>query len=541
MKLSKLNLAITTVIVATSSSAAFAIELYVDTRTKQIYAEPGPHRQLMGTFERVEDSPKGAKQADNSAEIAAIREELTLKDNAIKALEEHAKEAEEFQVKLDDGIEFKSKDGNFKAAINGRMQVDSQINVNNQVAPAINGNLPNELNDGVTIRRARLGVEGTFFKNADYKFEYDFTRGNGTVAGGVTDAFIRYNFSKPFSIKIGAFKEPFSLEEATSNRFLTFIERNMVVNTFVDDLNTYKVGLGTNYWVDDWQVAASLQTEPVGNNGASNTATAGVINPNGGINRSGGVGDTDWEANIRISGLPWNQSKTKFWHVGASGSYLNINNNYSADNAFSNGGITFARGLVNNVDRTNILTTGNLTSGPKRGAGSREANHLTRFDAETALVYGPWSVQGEYLAANVSGLGYSSETLDGFYGYVSYFLTGESRVYKAKTATWDRLKPNRNFDLNGGWGAWEVAVGYDSLDLTDGAINGGRASLAKFAINWYPNSHFRVMANYIHVLDINTAGVTNYGVTGAPALNTRSVAFNNADLDIIETRVQVDW
>jgi phosphate-selective porin OprO/OprP len=207
MKLSKLTLAVATVLTAGASTAVFAIELYVDTKTKQIYAEPGPHRQLMGSFERVEDKPakKAEETGSNNAEIAAIREDLALKNNEIKALEEHAKEAEEFKVKLDDGVEFVSKDGNFKAAINGRLQVDSQTNVQSATgfetgAPSTgtSAGLPLALNDGMAIRRARLGIEGTFFKNTDYKFEYDFTRGNGTTAAGVTDAFIRYNFSKPF-------------------------------------------------------------------------------------------------------------------------------------------------------------------------------------------------------------------------------------------------------------------------------------------------------------------------------------------------------
>ena len=70
-----------------------------------------------------------------------------------------------------------------------------------------------------------------------------------------------------------------------------------------------------------------------------------------------------------------------------------------------------------------------------------------------------------------------------------------------------------------------------TLDLNSGLIKGGRASTAKFGINWYPNSHVRVMANYVHALDINTTGVAN----------KRSAAFNNADLDVIETRVQLDW
>ncbi len=97
MKISRLTLAIATVLGAGATSGAFAMDLYVDTKTKQIYAEPGPHRQLMGAFEKVEKSAP-AKTADkeeklDKAEIAKIREDLALKDNAIKALQEHATEA----------------------------------------------------------------------------------------------------------------------------------------------------------------------------------------------------------------------------------------------------------------------------------------------------------------------------------------------------------------------------------------------------------------------------------------------------------------
>jgi len=488
---------------------------------------------------------------------------LELKTNEIKALQEHAAEAsapDSVKVKLDDGIHFATKDGNFTAGINGRLQVDSQSNVNQNlgsdflpsstafaVDPKLGlvsqttGGVPSTLNDGATLRRARLGVEGTFFKATDYKFEYDFTRGNGLNAGGITDAFIRYNFSKPFSIKVGSFKEPFSLEEATSNRYLTFIERNMAVNTFVDNLNTYKVGFGANYAADRWQVGTSLQTEGVGgynaygNNSLTNS-TGSAINTNGGVNRNGGGGDTSWEANARVTGMPWMESKTKFLHVGASGSYININNNYLSDGKYSNGGIIFANGIGNNVDRTSILNTGNLTAGTK--TGGFQANHLTRFGAESALVYGPFSAQGEYIQTDVSGHGYTkNESLNGYYGYMTYFLTGESRAYKAKTAAWDRIKPNHNFDMKGGWGAWELAVGYDYMNLNDGKIHGGRASTIKGGINWYPNSHLRVMANYVHALDINTGGAQS--VDGKA--NNTSKAFNNADLDMIETRVQLDW
>ncbi len=553
MKFSKLTLAIAATLGASASFNAVALDLYVDTKTKQIFAEPGRGRTLLGEFEKVGTAiaqPKAivsAPAADTHAEIAAIKQDLEAKTTEIKALSEHA-EAESapqsVHVKLDDGIHFATKDGNFTAGINGRMQVDSQSNLDQnlvgQYGNYISANgVPATLNDGAALRRARLGVEGTFFKNSFYKFEYDFTRGNGLNAGGITDAYIGHTFSKPFSLKVGAFKEPFSLEEATSNRYTTFIERNMAVNAFVDNMNTYKVGIGANFVQDRWLVASSFQTEGVG--GYSNAygtnsltgSTGSAINTNGGVNRNGGGGDTSWEVNTRVVGTPWMESKTKFLHVGASGSYIAINNNYLNGGTFSNGGVIYSNGLASNVDRSGILSTGNLSNSKDlTHPAAQEVNNVIRFGAESAVVYGPFSAQSEYIQTNLSGTGYNSTSLSGYYGYTTYFLTGESRNYKSKTGSWDRIKPNHNFDLKGGLGAWELAAGYDYLNLTAGQVNGGRASLGKFGVNWYLNSHVRVMANYVKALDINTSGA---------AAGTQAKAWNRGDLDMIETRVQLDW
>ena len=567
MKVSKLTVAIAATLGMGASFNAIALDLYVDSKTKQIFAEPGKGRVLLGEFEKVGATPKAAAPAPEAvaatqAEVAAIKKDLELKTNEIKALSEHAEEESKpssVHVKLDDGIHFATKDGNFTAGINGRMQVDSQSNVNqslahsylntatNYTSPPVYNGAPAYLNDGAALRRARLGIEGTFFKNTDYKFEYDFTRGNGLNAGGITDAYIRHNFSKPFSIKFGAFKEPFSLEEATSNRYLTFIERNMAVNTFVDNLNTYKVGIGANYSAERWLVASSLQTEGVGGynaygNNSLTSSTGSAVNTNGGVNRNGGGGDTSWEVNARVAGTPWFESKTKFLHVGASGSYINLNNNFKGDGSYSNGGIIFANGIGGNVDRSSILNTNNLTAGNRvsgtAGKSYFSADYLTRFGAETALVHGPYSVQAEYIQTDVSGDGYTkNESLNGYYGYATYFITGESRNYKTKTGSWDRIKPNKNFDMKNGWGAWELAAGYDYMNLNSGAIHGGRADTLKGGLNWYPNSHTRVMANYVHALDISTNSAQT--VTGGN--NATSRAFDKGDLDMIETRIQLDW
>jgi len=538
MKLSKLGLAVAAVIGSSIGAEAMALDLYVDAKTKQIFAEPGPGRTKLGSFEKVEDT--AAQKADaqaQKAEIEQIKQDLALKNNELKALDEHVKDERFGELKIDDkGIKFESKDGNFDMSINGRLQVDSQTNVSGLshggVTDPTGANTTNQLADGAGIRRARIGIEGSYYKDFGYKFEYDFARGDGSVASGITDSYIAWNGYKPFSVKVGQFKEPFSLEEATSNRWLTFIERNNVVNTFSDNDNAYKVGLGLGYSQPRWTANIALQTESVGKGGASSSTSSN--NAMGNANRNNGSGDTGWGVTGRVTGLPWFLDSTKFLHVGLSGSERQIDNNFRANGTFNNGGISFGNQISTNVDRTYILNTGVLTA----TNGSRIAQRVARFGGETALVYGPFSAQAEYIQANISGKGYNDEMLNGYYGYASYFLTGESRAYKASTGAWDRIKPKQNFNTHGGWGAWEIAAGYDYLNLIDGNINGGRATTGKVGINWYPNSHIKMMANFIHALNIDTAGVVNAADGTA---NTRARAYNSANFDVVELRAQVDW
>ncbi|MGZ4999653.1 MAG: OprO/OprP family phosphate-selective porin, partial [Methylomonas sp.] len=91
MKLTKLSLAMASVLGAGFNADAFALDLYVDTKTQQIFAEPGKGRVLLGEFQKVGEAAaaKPAESADLKAEIAQIKQDLALKNNEIKALDEH--------------------------------------------------------------------------------------------------------------------------------------------------------------------------------------------------------------------------------------------------------------------------------------------------------------------------------------------------------------------------------------------------------------------------------------------------------------------
>jgi len=117
-------------------------------------------------------------------------------------------------------------------------------------------------------------------------------------------------------------------------------------------------------------------------------------------------------------------------------------------------------------------------------------NSVDRFGVEAVWIGGPWSVQGEYLRADVrrkSAL--PNYTGDGHYVFGSWVLTGESRSYSAGNT--GNIKPK------GQYGAVELLLRYSSLDLDDGAIRGGSQHNVTVGANWILDQHFKLQANVI--------------------------------------------
>ena len=50
----------------------------------------------------------------------------------------------------------------------------------------------------------------------------------------------------------------------------------------------------------------------------------------------------------------------------------------------------------------------------------------------------------------------------------------------------------------GGYGVFEVAARYSSIDLRDKLTTGGSEDDVTAGINWYPDRNIRVMADYVH-------------------------------------------
>ncbi len=412
------------------------------------------------------------------------------------------------------------KDFSFK--LGGRVQIDSQVNWNQ------NGPYGTDLADGVGFRRARLYTEGVMFRDYEYRFEYDFARNNGGTQG-ITDAFVKYIHFAPFSVIIGQQNEGKSMESVMSNNNLTFIERSLPNNAFFEQgaNSKYQLGAKADYYSKIWELPytfnGGITTESVGAPGPGNssgnsqgtTNAAGGTNANGtNINRNAFSGNTSYQVVGRTTFAPIYDKGNSLLHTGVWGSWRSVNNNFNADGTVRTGGWAYQSQPDTDVDRTNWVNTGNLTSAqtcvvvikgqPCRLVTTKAANNIAMFGAELAGTLGPAHFGAEYSQAQIAGPGYSgSDTLQGFYTYAGVFLTGENRPYDYKKGTWDRLIPNHNFLDGDGWGAFEIAGRYDLIDMNTKHINGGSMDAGTLAFNWYLSPRVRFMTNWVHVFAVN--------------------------------------
>ncbi len=290
------------------------------------------------------------------------------------------------------------------------------------------------------LRRVRLKLEGHVGDNWHAKLQFDFKDSLGTVE--VDDALVVYSGWNMADIKIGQTKEPFGLENLTSSRHTTFIERSMATRAFAPGRQP---GLGLS-----GRIKKRL------------TWSLGVYE----TTRSDTDGET-YATTARITYTPWVQDSSVI-HLGIAGSTRDLGGaGYRIDETAE---VHTAREFVDSAEI--------------------QAEALALIGLEFALVLGPFSFQTEYIQANVNADMGDDATYHGYYVQTSYFVTGEARPYKYKKGAFGKVKPD------GKRGALELAVRYSFLDARDNQ-EGVAAANTVLGVTYYFNRQIRLMANYI--------------------------------------------
>jgi phosphate-selective porin OprO/OprP len=381
--------------------------------------------------------------------------------------------------------------------------------------------VPQKLDDGVNVRRARIGVLGKFFGDWNYALIYDFggsSDGFGGTASaggvpvgflpgggtsGIENAFLSYTGLKPFggqlAVEGGIMDIPYTLDEATSSNDIVFMERAssglIAQNIAAGD---FRSTFGTRWYTDTFWIGGYV-TGPT--TGAIHSASS--INPPGTSEQVGAVARA---AGQIISGNAYSL------HLGADAQWLI---------RAPRNEITGAQTLTLNdrpelrIDPTTLISTGALA-----GVSGAQV-----YSVEAAGTYGPLFVQGEYFWYNVdrdnNPAPLSSVKFDGGYVQAAYALTGESRKYNPASASYGGIVPSHPFSLTeNGWGAWELGGRVSMMNLnnqlgTANGVAGGKQLVYTVALNWYVNRNVRFMLDYLHGDVTKQISPTNFGDAGS--------------------------
>ena len=540
-----------------ASSGVHAIDLYVDTTTKQIFTEAGPGRERLGTFKRVEDKPAQAQATVNdamtnrnrrrgrgrlrgrstqdkegqikTADALPLRNrdaELKVEaDNAkliskIDALEKQIQKFKDVKVtqrkghlrlisKVDSLEKEVKKSQNTKVTLdkhgfqvkssdgNFKFKFGGKMHADASVSSNdhfSNGGDLTEANSGTQITKARMGFTTTLYKVWKFKTDIDFAGDQIRVK----DLKLAYTGLKIFEDKklqvtVGHQKQAFSRELLESSSDLMFMGRSMM-----NVLNKPVVGraIGLN----------------LASNGKKWTTQAGVYGD--GMEENDGH-DEGWGVNGRATFNPIlnnDDGIQKLVHLGVAGNYRRSSDNDQVNGASDNY-LTYKHETHKLSNLYPIYTK--LYS----------VRNIKMVGLEANAVYGPFSLGGEFTRSWVqrskADHGYGTNLdFHGWYGEAAVTLTGESRTYR--NGLFRRLKPKNVFSLaNGGLGAWEIAARVGGINMNDGAYKGGSMKNFSFALNWYANENVRLMFGYDRIIEIDNSPLIKRSNGGKPdGLNT---------------------
>ncbi|KLE35634.1 OprO/OprP family phosphate-selective porin [Aurantiacibacter luteus] len=334
------------------------------------------------------------------------------------------------EVESDDGFSFKPF---------GRLQLDAGWT-------SLPDGLGREDGFGAEVRRARIGVEGDIPGGFGYKMEIDVATGEAEL----TDALLTYE-AGDIELTVGQHNTFQGLEELTSSRFTSFIERAAFTDAFGFER---RLGVSAQYGKGPVLVQAGVFADNIADLPESSA----------------------WSADGRVVYFP-EVGGTQL-HFGASAHYTDI-----ADG----GSVRYRQRPLVHFTGERLINTGNLAADSEFGLG-----------VELAAIRGPFHFAAEGFRQQVSGLGLAEDTASFTGGYVEggLFLTsGDSRGYRG--GRWNRTRPARPVG-EGGIGAIQANLRYDYLELNDSDVGvlGGSQNAYQASLIWTTTDFTRLQVNY---------------------------------------------
>lgn len=289
------------------------------------------------------------------------------------------------------------------------------------------------------IRKARIDIKHKLKKNWSAKLQLGFDKEQSSSEIG--DAYIRYKRGKKVAITLGRFKEPFGLENTTSSKQITFLERAMVSNAFSPGRN---MGWMAAAAPSDFTWAFSLMDI-----------------------ESQEEGSAPFALSTRLTWAPIN-TELQTLHVGLSASLREMD------------GETFEI-----KERSEIHTADKIIE-----SGEIAVEQMQLLAVELAFLDGSMSYQGEYMSTDIQAVDASEDAVfDGFYVQAAYFLSRDARQYK--NGALEGVQPASSE------GAWELACRYSELNTRE-STEGSKLQTSTLGLNYYYDKNIRLTTNVVY-------------------------------------------
>lgn len=471
-----------------------------------------------------------SKPLESVPPVQFVQDALGVHAKEVQKAVEYTKKDEKNGSVQPSGFGWVSADGENSIKLTGLVHFDVR-NINNGLTTSEDKDSASGA-DNFEVRRARIGINGTLYKNIDFEV---LTNLVGSSSNLVHRAYINYNYNKQAQVRVGRFKQPFSLEEQTSANAIDFMERSYGNQMVAAQRNGAMVfgepTTGLTYAVSAYQD---------GFNELSNTNHIGTL----------GIG----RVTANLAELRGGSTDTVI-HLGAAvdrGKYEVVPTT-SSDTGVAASTITRAtvlsfrtenRGMAN-AYRAQIA--GDTVTAGYGIAGNNAANVNKNLQGlELALATGPFKFQSEYFnstfgassknycvdattgctAGSLYSTNFDIKAKAAYYEFF-YNLTGESWANSYKSGAFTTVKPKANFSSGsgGGWGAWQLGVRYSTYDVTEpttftgrsnvaGAVSTGstkvnsisgwtsrgenseKAQTLTLGLNWILNPNSRILMNY---------------------------------------------
>jgi phosphate-selective porin OprO/OprP len=395
-------------------------------------------RQLQEMIRQLQQNAQKPPAAPDKAQVEGIVDEKLKQQKPLAGWQ--------------NGFYLQSADGANRLHVGGYIQADARAFPSSRGATGL---------DSFFLRRVRPILEGTVFKNIDFRLMPDF--GLGTTV--LQDAYLVLRYLPQAQLQAGKFKQSLSLEWLQPGSDLIFIERSIANN-----LAPHR-DVGIQLFGD--LAGGTLTYQLGGSNGLNDGAS------------SDGDADSSKDFVGRVFAQPFkNRAKSPLQGLGI--------------------GIAGTTGGRDNdpVSNVSYRTAGRSTffsyksSVVASGTQSRLAPQLYYYS-------GPFSLMGEQISSRVdlrNGTTRGKVSNRAWFVQASYVLTGEKASYSQNVSPRTPLDPRA-----GGWGALELAARYAHvrvdpdafrLGFADPTAAASRANALGIGLNWYLNQAVKLQLNY---------------------------------------------